>query len=134
MVLYEYVLPFNSPDWALWFIMLISCAMGIGLGFVVARYQAAGFILLGVWLGASFTFIFESLIIRILVAAFLVYKVWNKKRKFGIVLAAGLVIIPSIYSFFPNTVSPQKLDGNVVHNLGVADRHERSVRRNLVRP
>ncbi len=104
VIFYEYVLPFNTPEWLLWFILILSAGMGISAAYFAARYQAAGFILLGTWLGASFTIVFENIVIRALVAGFLVWRVWyTKERTKGIILGVGLLGIPSIYVYYANT-------------------------------
>ena len=102
IIFYEYVLPFNTPEWMLWFILMLSVGMGTGAAYMIARYKEAGFILLGAWLGASFTIVFENIIIRALVAGFLVYRVWKTERVKGIILAAGLLLIPTLYTFYAN--------------------------------
>jgi len=102
VVFYEFVLPFNTPEWLLWFIMIISLGMGFLAAYFSAKYNAVGFVLLGVWLGATFTIVFENIIIRTLVAAFLIYRVWFTDRIKGIILGVGLAAIPCIYIYFPN--------------------------------
>ena len=105
VIFYEYVLPFSSPNWVLWLIFLISLTFGVFTAYMIARYQNAGFILLGVWFGASFTILFKNIIFRIVVAAFLIYKMWKKERVKSIILATGLLVIPSIYTIWANEIT-----------------------------
>jgi len=98
------VLPYDTPEWSIWLIIILSVILGIGTGYITAKYQAVGFVLLGVWLGTSFTLVLENFVIRGAVAGFVLYRVWYKQRTIGIVLAAGLLIIPSISVIYTTVV------------------------------
>lgn len=105
VVFYEFVIPFDSPEWVLWMILVISLIFGVVAAFMIAKYQAAGFILLGAWFGASFTIVFTNIILRAVIAGFLVYKMWKKERAKSLVLGGGLLAIPMVYTIWPNEVT-----------------------------
>ena len=105
IIFYEFVIPFDSPEWVLWVILVISLTFGVIAAFMVAKYQAAGFVLLGAWFGASFTIVFKNIILRAVISAFLVYKMWKKERVKSIILAAGLLAIPTIYTIWANEIT-----------------------------
>lgn len=102
LVLYELVLPFDPPKWILWTTLLISVVMGAIAAYFIARYQAAGFVLLGVWFGASFTILFKNFVLRVIISAFLIYKMWKSARVKALVLSGGLLAIPLLYTLWPN--------------------------------
>jgi hypothetical protein len=105
VIFYEFVIPFDSPEWVLWLILIISVVFGVIAAFMVAKYQAAGFVLLGAWFGASFTIVFKNIILRAIISAFLVYKMWKRERVKSIILAAGLLVIPTIYTIWANEIT-----------------------------
>jgi len=104
IIIYKHVVPFNKSECFAYFMLVLSLVDIIVAYFVTSR-QSAGFILLGVWFGASFTILFKSIILHLIICAFLIYKTRKKDRVNAIVLSIGLLIISSIYMFWANEVT-----------------------------
>ncbi len=102
---YEVLLPFDAATWLVGLVLFMSLALGVASAHFAAKYQTAGFVLLGAWLGASFTVIFEDFIHRALVCAFLMYKIWRNQLLKGAIITAGLLFIPLIYTLYVNEIT-----------------------------
>ena len=104
IVSYE-ALPLNAPVWGVGFALLLSVAFGVPAAYYAAKHQAAGFILLGAWMGASFTIVLQNFIVRACVSGLLLYTVRSAGFVKSIAYAAGLLFIPLIYTLFVNEVT-----------------------------
>lgn len=103
--MYEIVLPLNSPEWSLWLVFFFSILIGVVTSFYGAKYDWVGFVVLGIWIGMTFTIVLDKIYIRAIICLALVYKLWRVNRVMGIILGVGMLVIPMIYSFFPNQIT-----------------------------
>eukprot|EP00826_Nyctotherus_ovalis_P061993 TRINITY_DN8889_c0_g1_i16.p1 TRINITY_DN8889_c0_g1~~TRINITY_DN8889_c0_g1_i16.p1 ORF type:complete len:446 (+),score=106.73 TRINITY_DN8889_c0_g1_i16:72-1409(+) len=95
-------LPLDAAIWVVCLVEALSVGIGIGLAYCTAKNQILGIVLLGLWMGVSFTVVLQNFIIRALISGFLLYKVRSKGFAQSALMAAGLLFIPLFYTFFPS--------------------------------
>lgn len=96
-------------EWLVWLELMISIALGTALGYFLSKIDIVGFIILGAWFGATTTFLFQNIIIRAIVSAALVWKLWEKAKYPGIALGSCLLIIPILFTY----VSSNSVSSNI---------------------
>ncbi len=79
--------------------------VGIIVACFTARFDSVGFVLLGAWLGATSTIFLANIYARCAFAAFVVYKMWKKNIRMGLLVGAGLIVVPILYLYTFNTVT-----------------------------
>lgn len=61
IILFAFVYPKDSPEWTVWFSLIICLAMGSGTGYLTQKYARAGVLLIGLWIGGLLgAFIYAS--------------------------------------------------------------------------
>ena len=67
-------LPIDAPIWVYCLVEVLSIGIGIASAYYTVKNQVVGIILLGFWMGTSFTILLQDFIVRALVLMFLLYK------------------------------------------------------------
>lgn len=98
-------LPLDAAIWVVCLVEALSVGIGIGLAYFTAKNQVLGIVLLGLWMGVSFTVVLQDFVIRALISGFLLYKIKSKGFAKSALMAAGLLFIPLLYTFFASEIT-----------------------------
>mmetsp|Transcript_30706 Transcript_30706/g.30228 ORF Transcript_30706/g.30228 Transcript_30706/m.30228 type:complete len:123 (+) Transcript_30706:624-992(+) len=82
--LYAFILPYSTPEWAGWVIIICSVIAGLIAGFFLATFLKIGVFLLGAWGGAMLATTLYGLF---------VYKISDKSYVLYIMIAVFALII-----------------------------------------
>lgn len=96
----------SVATWLLWIEFLLSIGLGTGAAYLLSKFDAIGFVLLGAWFGATTTVLFQNIVLRFIVSGLLVFKMWfTERKKEGIVLGSALFLVPILFTYvFVNVV------------------------------
>ena len=90
VLIYEILLPINSPKWAFWVTLIFAYAIGVAAGFYIVRYQRYCFILIGAYLGTMLSlFLFNLFLYKFLPENYLM--------SFMIISTIGCAIVNFFY-------------------------------------
>ena len=94
--------------WLLWVEFIVSLGLGTGCAYLLSKFDAIGFVLLGAWFGATTTVLFQNIFLRAIVSGLLVYKMWDTTKNEGIALGSSLFLVPILFTYIVVNVVPFK--------------------------
>jgi hypothetical protein len=89
--------PLNA--WVALLELIISLGLGAVGGYYCYKYDIVGFIILGAWLGATTTILFQNIVIRAIATGLLIYRLWEPAKTIGIILGSCIFLIPILYTY-----------------------------------